>query len=86
MDRLLLSQQRSIDYAQLSMYEKRLLMDWVRAHVTRELVWEYTSVGIQSLFEESDFGFPITHAQMQQALMEAGCYPENIEAETWVVY
>jgi hypothetical protein len=43
-------------------------------------------MGIQSLFEESDFGFPITHAQMQQALIEAGCYPEAIDAETWVVY
>jgi len=86
MDCPLLPQQRLLAYAQLSSYERQLLTDWIRAHVTRELVWEYTSMGIQSLFEESDFGFPITHAQMQQALIEAGCYPEAIDAETWVVY
>jgi hypothetical protein len=81
-----LPQHRLLDFARLSTYEKQLLIDWISANVTREIVWEYTSVGLQNLFEESEFGFPITHGQMQQALMEAGCYPEAADAETWVVY
>lgn len=60
------------EYAQLSMWERQSLRIWIEERVDLRMVWEYTSLGLAELFEESLFGFELTHGQFQQAMLQAG--------------
>lgn len=72
------------EYQRLSAWEKKVLMEWIAAHVEDMALWSYTSIGITDLFQQSSFGFTLSHGQMQQAMLHAGYQPLDETADVWL--
>jgi hypothetical protein len=75
---------RVAEYQQLSSWEKQVLQGWIEHEIDSGVLWSYTSLGICTLFRDSEFGFRITHAQMQHAMLVAGYKPVEADEDIWV--
>lgn len=72
------------DYALLSESRRRSLDEWITQQVDDRVLWSYTSLGIQGLFEKDECGFPLSHAQFKAALLMYGLNPRNPYDEVWI--
>jgi hypothetical protein len=71
-------------YTRLSVWERRVLGTWIAEHVDLSTIWMYTSLGLVELFENSTFGFAITHGQFKQAMLHSGYRVNFSEGDIWV--
>ena len=76
--------ERLREFQRLSTWDKKVLLDWIEANVDDMSLWSYTSIGITELFEQSQFGYTLSHGQMQHALLQSGFLPLDENAEVWV--
>jgi hypothetical protein len=66
------------------MWERQLLKAWIEEQVDLSKIWEYTSLGLVALFEDSPCGFAVTHGQFQQAMLQAGYSVYANDAGIWL--
>jgi hypothetical protein len=71
-------------YELLSEARRCALKDWISNHVDDRVLWSYTSLGIQELFERHALGFRLSHCQFKAAMVMAGYSPAHLEGDVWV--